>query len=207
MRKSTLLSTSLLGLSALLASGAAGCSPYDPDLGNAPYLCAAAEPRCPDDYTCVDDGGGRQVCVSSGGVTPDAGPDGGGFQCAMDGPLEPNDSLAMAYQTDVGAGAPMRQYGPISICPEGDKDHFQINISSPNQGLEVITRWETGMPVANSLLNAAGTSISNGTAMGTNALRACAPNLPVGLYYAVAFSAGGQKNNYRIEMKVVAACN
>ena len=204
MRKSTLLTSAILGLAAI-----AGCSPYDPDLGNAPYLCAASEPRCPDDYACVDDGGGRMVCVSSGGITPDAGPDGGGggFQCAVDGPLEPNDSISMAYQTDVGVGAPMRAYGPISICPEGDKDHFQINISSPNQGLEVITRWETGMPISCSLLNAAGTSIANGTAMGTNALRACAPNLPVGLYYAAAFSAGNLKNNYRIEMKVVAACN
>lgn len=202
MRKSTLL-TSVLGLAAL-----AGCSPYNPDLGNSPYLCAAAEPRCPDDYSCVDDGAGRMVCVSSGGVAPDAGSgSGGGFQCAMDGPLEPNDTIAMAYQTDVGAGAPMRAYGPISICPEGDRDHFQINITSPNQGLEVITRWETGMPIANSLLNQAGTAISNGTAMGNNALRSCAPNLPVGLYYAAAFSAGGLKNNYRIEMKVVAACN
>jgi hypothetical protein len=207
MRKSTLLTTSILGLSGLLAAGAAGCSPYDPDLGNAPYLCAAVEPRCPDNYTCVDDGGGRSVCVAAGGVAPDAGSGSGGFQCAMDGPLEPNDTLDKAYQTDVGAGAPMRAYGPISICPEGDKDLFQINISSPNQGVEVITRWEAGMPISNALLNAAGTSIANGTAMGANALRSCAPNLPVGLYYASASSASGQKNNYRIEMKIVAACN
>jgi hypothetical protein len=204
MRKSTRFPciTVLAGLAA-----AAGCSPYNPDLGNTPYLCAAAEPRCPEDYSCVDDGGGHMVCVTTGGVAPDAGSgSSGGFQCAVDGPLEPNDSIAMAYQTDVGTGAPMRAYGPISICPETDKDHFQINITSPNKGLEVITRWETGMPVSNSILNAAGTAIANGTAMGTMALRACAANLPTGLYYAVAFASSGQKNNYRIEMKVVTAC-
>ena len=202
MRKSTLLTSTILGLAAL-----AGCSPYNPDLGNSPYLCAAAEPRCPDDYECVDSGG-RMVCVTAGGVAPDSGSgSGGGFQCAVDGPLEPNDAIAMAYQTDVASPAPMRAYGPISICPEGDKDHFQINITSQNQGLEVITRWETGMPITNSLLISSGNPIATASPMGTNALRSCAANLPVGTYYAVALSAGGLKNNYRIEMKVVAACN
>lgn len=184
----------------------AACSPFDPDLGNAPYLCAPQEPRCPDSYSCVEEGG-RAVCVSAGGTAPDAPPDASsGFQCAMDGPLEPNDSIAEAYQTDVGVGAPMRAFGPISICPEGDKDHFQINITTANRGLEIITRWESGMQVTSSLLNAAGTSISNGTAMGQNALRACAANLPIGLYYAMAASPGNLKNNYRIEMRVVDNC-
>lgn len=199
-------SSPILLASCLAASALAACSPYDPDLGNAPYLCGAAEPRCPDDYTCVLEGT-LAVCVAAGGMVPDARPDGtGGFQCAMDGPLEPNDSYDMAFQTDVGAGAPMRAFGPISVCPEGDKDHFQINITTANKGLEVITRWDAGMPVTNSILNAAGTSIANATAMGMNALRACAPNIPTGVYYAVAFSASGLKNNYRIEMKVIDNC-
>jgi hypothetical protein len=42
--------------------------------------------------------------------------------------------------------------------------------------------------------------------MGMGALRACAPNLPTGVYYGVAFSAGNLKNNYRIELKVVDNC-
>lgn len=203
MRKMTTVSVGVVGIAAA-AAGFASCSPYNPDLGNSPYLCAAAEPRCPDDYTCTDDGAGREVCLAAGGIAPDAGSS-AGFQCAPDGPLEPNNALNEAYMTDVGA-VPMRTYGPISICPEGDKDHYQIMLTSPNQGLEVITKWDTGMPVAVSILNAAGTSIGNGTAMGEKALRACTPNLPVGRYYAAAFSPSGTKNNYRIEMKIVAAC-
>ena len=201
---SPLRSSFLCGL-----AGLAACSPYSPDLGNAPYLCADSEPRCPADYACVmDEGTGREVCLAAGGVIPDAGPDAHtGFTCAMDGPLEPNDMLSEAYQTDVGLGAPMRIYGPISICPEGDKDLFQINITAPNQGVQIITRWDSGMPVYNSLLNAAGTSIANGLAMGTNALRACVANLPVGQYFAAASAATTTRNNYRIEMKIVAACN
>ena len=199
LHKTTLFSCSL-------AAALAACTPYDPDLGNVPYLCGVQEPRCPSDYSCVEESG-RAVCVVNGGVLPDAPPDGtSGFQCAPDGLLEPNDSLAMAYQTDVGAGAPMRAFGPISVCPEGDKDHFQVNITSANRGLSVTTRWESGMPIGSAILNAAGTSIANGTAMGQNALRACAANLPVGLYYGVAFSSGNLKNNYRIEIKIVDNC-
>lgn len=197
--------TTLLSCSA--AAALAACTPYDPDLGTTPYLCGTVEPRCPGDYSCVEQTPGRSVCVINGGVAPDAPPDGtGGFQCAPDGQLEPNDSIAMAFQTDVGTGAVMRAFGPISICPEGDKDHFQVNITTANRGIAVTTRWDSGMPVSASILNAAGTSIGNGTAAGQNALRACATNLPIGLYYGVAFSQGNMKNNYRIEIKVVDNC-
>ena len=124
----------------------------------------------------------------------------------MDGVLEPNDELAQAFQTDVGTNAPARSFGPISVCPEGDRDYFQINVLASNKGIEVITRWESGMPVTGSILNRAGTPVANGSALGPNAMRACAPNLPIDVYYALAFSLGNQKNNYRIEMKVVDNC-
>jgi hypothetical protein len=189
------------------AAALAACSPFEPDLGLTPYLCADAEPRCPDDYTCMDDVGGRAVCVRTGAAPPDAGPDAPPtFQCAEDGMLEPNDSISDAYQTDVGAGAPVRAFGPIAVCPEGDRDHYQIALSTALRGIEVITRWDSGMPVSCSILNTAGISIANGTPMGSNALRACAANLPVDLYYAVAFSPMGLKNNYLIEMRIVDNC-
>ncbi len=198
----------LVGGLGLGAAALAACSPFDPDLGPTPYLCAVQEPRCPDDYTCMADATGRELCIETGGVPPEARPDGNvpGFQCAMDGMLEPNDTLAEAYQTDVGIGAPMRAFGPISVCPEGDKDHYQINITVANKGIEVITRWDAGTTVACSLLNSAGTSIGNCTPMGERATRACVTNLPVNVYYAVAFSPDGAKNNYRIEMKSVENC-
>ncbi len=208
-----LVRKSLLLLCSLGAAALAACSPFDPELGNAPYLCAAQEPRCPDDYTCLDDGAGRAVCVQMGGVLPDAGPDGppGGFQCAPDGMLEPNNLITEAFQTDVGTNEPGRAFGPISLCPEGDRDHYQINITTANKGIEVITRWETGMPVSCSILNQAGTSVSNCTAMGLNARRACAANLttpgsPSGIFYALAFAPENHRNNYKIQMKVIDNC-
>jgi hypothetical protein len=144
------------------------------------------------------------VCLKTGGTLPDAGSS--GFQCADDGTFEPNDSIMMATQTDVGtAGA--RAFGPISICPEGDKDHFAINTSVLNQGIEVIASWDSGLPVNVSILNASGSSINNGVPVnGMNAIRACVANLPIGTYYASAFAGAGIKNNYRLSIKIVPSC-
>ncbi|HEY4180936.1 MAG TPA: hypothetical protein VGM90_29035 [Kofleriaceae bacterium] len=51
------------------------CSPYSPDLGNAPYICADTDPKCPDGYACQAIGT-QNVCVDSSGVGPgqDSGP-------------------------------------------------------------------------------------------------------------------------------------
>ena len=53
---------SALALAALAALAAPACSPYDPSLPRAPFLCGDQEPRCPDGYVCVDDPDGRKVC-------------------------------------------------------------------------------------------------------------------------------------------------
>ena len=191
---------------AAAAAAFGACTPYDPNLGQTPYLCADQEPRCPDHYECME-AGARPVCVLAGSLVPDAGIDApSGFQCAMDGMLEPNDSLSTAYQTDVGTGAPPRAFGPLSLCPEGDKDHYQINITTANRGIEVITSWDSGTPVSCSILNGAGTSIANGIAMGANSVRACATNLPPGIFYAIAFSPKSLQNNYRIQLRLVENC-
>jgi hypothetical protein len=194
-------------LGSLGAAALAACSPYDPDLAAVPYQCAAQEPRCPNNYTCMENGSETGVCVVNGGVAPDAPPDGlDGFKCADDGRLEPNNKISEAFVTDVGTGAPMRVFGPLSVCPEADQDHFQVTIVTPNRGIEVITRWEGGLPISSALLNEAGTPIANGIARGTSAIRACATNLPVGIYYGRALSNEGLKNNYRIEIRVVDNC-
>lgn len=186
----------------VLAVAAINCSPYSPDLGATPYLCADVEPKCPDDYACMDDGSGRMVCVSSGGNVPDSN---NGFQCSSsDGPpIEPNDTKEMAFQTDVSP-TQSRIYGPLAICPETDRDHFQVNVAVANKGIEAITTWTDGMPVSVSILNASGSSIANGVAMGTGANRACVTNLNVAQFYVAVFAAA--KNNYKVELKMVDAC-
>ena len=192
---------------ALVCFALAGCTPFSPDLGGAPYLCADVEPKCPDDYTCKDDGGGRMVCVSANGDVPDAS---GSFQCSpYDGPpLEPNDTKDQAYQTDVSP-TQARRYGPLAICPTTDRDHFQINITTPNKGIEAIVSWDSGSPVSVSILAASGSSLSDGKPMGEKASRACvanatSPTQTTGSFYVVAYAT--QLNNYTIDMRLVDAC-
>ncbi|MGE3765337.1 MAG: hypothetical protein AB7L94_23950 [Kofleriaceae bacterium] len=192
----SLLSFSFLGT--LLV----GCSPFDPDLGGVPYKCGTAEPRCPEGYSCQTIGT-TEVCVAPEGP----GPDGmmSGFQCADDSLLEgtaKNDTIQNAYATPVAQQRNDITLAGVAICPEGDKDNYLIVTTVANSNIEVITSWDSGMPVSVSILNAGGTSINNGTANGENSLRAYAANVPVGQYYANAYAAANAKNNYKIKITV-----
>jgi hypothetical protein len=188
----------------------AACSPYNPSLGNAPYLCATEEPFCPDGYFCqttAEPAPRDRICVSEGGLTPDTNQT--GFPCADDSALEGgarNDTYMTAYQTPVDTQRQDLTLAGLAICPEMDKDHYAVTLSSGNKALEVVVTWDSGQPISMSLLNAGGTSIVNGTANGDKSLRACAPNLPMGTYYGAVFATGTTKNNYRLAIKVLAAC-
>ena len=195
----SLLSSPFVSLALVLAA----CSPYNPDLGSSPFLCGDTEPVCPEGYTCQDDGMGRQVCITTGGSLADAAPV--GFQCADDSLLEgagKNDTIQTAYATPVATQRNDISFAGLAICPEGDKDNYLINVVTANSNLEVVTSWDSGMPVSVSILNGGGTSINNGTANGENSLRAFAANLPIGTYYAQAYAAATTKNNYRIQITV-----
>jgi hypothetical protein len=201
----------ILALSIAVVGGiaAANCNPYSPDLGATPYTCP--DGICPADYTCTtttDMPPKDKVCVAKGGNVPDAG-SGGGFQCADDSSVEQagrNDTIQTAFQTPVASQMMMLALAGLAICPEGDKDNYAIDITVANQNLEVISSWDSGQPVNVSILNAGGTSIGNGLAMGTMAMRACVPNLPVGKFFASTFAATGVKNNYRLSIKIVPNC-
>jgi hypothetical protein len=188
--------------SLVLLSLLVGCSPFDPDLGGVPYKCGPEEPRCPEGYTCQTIGT-TEVCVAPEGP----GPDGmtSGFMCADDSLLEgtsKNDSISTAYATPVAQQRNDIAFAGVAICPEGDKDNFLIVTTVANSNIEVITSWDSGMPVSVSILNNSGMSINNGTASGENMIRAFAANLPVGQYYANAYASATAKNNYRISIKV-----
>jgi len=133
----------------------------------------------------------------------DAAIDSGPFTCANDSAFEPNDSIATAFATPVDTN-PMISLAGLAICPVTDKDHYRVTLSG-TKALEVIASWTGGTAVTLSILNAGGTSLGNGTAMGTNATRACLPNLPIGTYYALV--AANAQNNYSLSIKALASCN
>ena len=193
----------------LLSAALTACNAYNPDLGGAPFLCAADEPRCPEGYSCQDDGTSRMVCFSDSGGVVDAAPT--GFQCADDSILEgagKNDTIQTAYATPVATQRKDISFAGLAICPEGDKDNYAVTISSANanKAIEVVVSWDSGQPISMSLLNAGGTSIGNGTANGDKSLRVCVANMPMGTYYASVFATGSTKNNYRLSVKVLANC-
>ncbi len=193
MRNSLLL----LSLSSVL--GACG---YNPDLGGTPFLCAAEEPKCPDGYECMADTTGRQVCYSTSGNIVDAQVS--GFQCADDSMLEgidKNDTIAHAFATPVATSKPEITFAGLSICPEGDKDTYKIDVQVVSD-VEITTSWESGMPVSVSLLGAGGATLVNGTSNGEKSLKAFAANLAAGPYYAQAYASATTKNNYKITLKV-----
>jgi len=202
-------------LSFLAAAGlaaVAACSPYSPNLGNAPYLCATTEPACPDGYFCQttsEPAPRDRICVSESGLQPDSSTT--GFPCADDSSLEGsarNDTPMTAYQTPVDTQRLDLTLAGLAICPEGDKDNYAVTLSSANanKAIEVVVSWDSGQPISMSLLNAGGTSIGNGTANGDKSLRVCVANMPMGTYYASVFATGSTKNNYRLSVKVLANC-
>jgi hypothetical protein len=181
----------------------AACSPFDPDLGAAPYLCSADNPLCPEGYTCQSTGQAApkdMACLPEGGSLPDGGTS--GFQCLED-TFGQNDTIQGAFQTPV-AGQNQMFAALTSLCPEADKDNYAITVTSPTT-IQVRTTWESGMPVNVSILNATGMPIGNGAPRqnATNENCVCLKDLPQATYYA-GVSAGAQvKNNYRVEIKVV----
>lgn len=179
------------------------CTPYEPDLGPAPFLCGTAEPRCPDGYSCMmmDT---REVCLAPNGTIPDAGKG----NCADDSMLEPNDSIQMAFQTPVATQKNNLTFAGLAICPAGDKDTYSITITMAQQNLEMLVEYEgTGADLQGSILNMGGTPIANAAVMtgATGVRRAYAPNLPTGTYYAQIYgpnSGAVQTNNYKLTINV-----
>jgi hypothetical protein len=184
----------------------AACSPFDPDLGNAPYLCP--DDTCPSGYECkttTDPAPKDKVCVSEGGLAPDGG--GGGFQCLDDSGFGQNDMITGAFATPVTSTGTMMFSALAAICPEVDKDNYSMSLTGSGTSVEAVVTWESGQPVNVSLLNTAGSTIKNGIPMGDNGFRACATNLPAGTYYASAFAGAAVKNNYRIAIKIIQAAD
>lgn len=194
-----------LSLACLAAASLAACTPYDPDLGNAPFFCGPAdqEQRCPEGYTCMPSAsGGTEVCVAPNGMIP---VDGNNTNCADDRMLEPNDSTATAWITPVDTTKSF-PLASLAICPSGDKDNYSIMMTTANQNLEVVVEWEAGgAELQAAILNSGGVAIANATTTVANTKRAYTPNVPSGIYYAQVFGPNQGSvttNNYKLSINV-----
>ena len=124
------------------------------------------------------------------------------FACANDSTFEPNETTANAFSTSVDTQTQMLTLTGLAICPPTDKDHYRVTLSTM-KSLEVIASWDSGPALKLSLLNAGGTTLSNGTA-GANQMRVCTQNLPPGEYFAAV--TGTMQNNYRLAIRALASC-
>lgn len=178
------------------AATAVSCSPYDPALGPAPFLCGSTEPRCPDGYICVERIGADQVCLSDD-VVADAGGD-GNLQCSGD-TLEPNDSADYATAVPVPATGETHTLMAV-VCPDVDADFYQLNVDSTGKNVRVEVNYLSSLGQLDvDLLNSTGIEIRSG--MPTNGdpdkVRADFLNLAAGVYYG-RVQGMGMPNNYEV---------
>lgn len=176
---------------------ATACTPFDPDLGQSPYLCP--DDVCPDGYTCSTSGAAK-VCLAEGedpGIPSEV-------QCIDDSGFGSNDTIQSAFPTPVQATNVMFA-ALAAVCPPLDKDNYSVNITAQNSNLEVTATVESGTPVNVQILNNGNNVIGPGTAI-DGGFRACVPNLPTGTVYANVFGGADVKNNYRISIKIVPNC-
>jgi hypothetical protein len=106
------------------------CSPYNPDLGQAPFKCGASEPKCPDDYECVPDPSSAQGVCKAESASPGAdggviGSDGGNVTCNDDAEIEPNNSTTDPTIIPIPDFGDTYQLINLAICPQADIDVFR----------------------------------------------------------------------------------
>ena len=189
----------------LFAAAALSCSPYDPELGSHPFLCANTRPRCPDGYVCVPAEGSAEVCA-----LPEDSPDGGttgdsGLQCDVDSDREPNDTIAIpTLISDTGGTTPI----DAVLCPETDIDIYQLTVDTTGEAIRVDVSYNAGNgPLAIDLLNSTGLVIRSATRVGNDPghLRVDFENLASGTYYArVQAMDASFRTNYQVTFLVTA---
>lgn len=198
-----LASLVILGCAQTLA-----CTPYDPSLPDTPFLCGTSDPMCPDGYGCTGmDSMSRPVCVKNGGT---ASLDGGtsGFQCADDSAIEGpnrNDTIANAWISPVASTKMSLPLAGLAICPAGDKDTYQVQITQTGQNLIAKLEYQAdGAALSMTVMNTGGTAIASGSPAGTDTVMVTVNNLPTGSspYYVQIYGPTTGENNYKLTLSV-----
>jgi hypothetical protein len=195
---------------ASLAAAAGACNSYDPDLGAVPFRCGTDEPRCPIGYTCVSYSGDEELCEKTADETPDGGgsddiDSGGGFTCADDGELEPNNNMGEPTDTFIPEPNDTYKLVSLSICPDTDQDFFLFKADVPNKNLRADLTYQAARgQLILEVLNEGGQVIKTGEAVDgmPDLVRGEIPNLAIGTYFVVVRAPADIENNYTIEISL-----
>lgn len=189
--------------SILAAAALAGCDPYDPDLGNDPFLCSKPDRTCPDGYVCDGDAD-DSICVVSQG--PDVDASNGNFQCADDSSIEPNNDPGTAFITPLGDTAQTYSLVGLAVCPAGDKDHYRFRIATAGTNFEAqVTGVANRSPLSLQVLTASGVMVASGAPVtgSPQVVRIELVNrLAAENYVVLVQSSDSTQNNYDLTMKV-----
>ena len=182
---------------ASLSLGLGACSPFSPELPEESFLCGADD-ACPAGFECVEVSASRRVCQADGSSpsTPDAGTG----PCQNEGsPLEPNETIAMAFATPVARTMASFALSDIAICPATDVDTYQIDIPANNTNLTVDINFDAGISVLTlDILSTTGARVAMGGTVTAGNVRATVSNLAQGFYYAQVKAPVDGENEYRI---------
>lgn len=142
------------------------------------------------------------ICVTGDGGMGDGGADAPTNNCADDSALEPNDTTSTAFDTGVAGTMTSISFAALAICPAGDKDLWEVNISSMSDVVGTIV-YESPTPALTvSILNAGGTAVLvAGAPTGTPLqVRATGSNFPPGKYFIQVSGPGAAVNNYTLQV-------
>lgn len=184
---------------------ALACNPYNPDLGQSPFLCGTDEPRCPDGYVAVDVSATACECQQAGADLVDSVPvgDGAPFSC-NDDPNEDgtgNDSIDSPTDTGVGGSTTTFSSDPLALCPAGDIDVFSLEADSGQQVTARLLFEDAQGALELELLNDDGSSLATGTAV-VDGLEAAGIADATGRHLVRIQAAAGVQNNYTLSVEI-----
>jgi hypothetical protein len=119
-------------------------------------------------------------------------------------PEEPTSSMQTAVDTGVASMTSTFAMTGMAICPAGDQDFFEVEITQTTSDIEVVIEHAAMEPaVAGSLLNSTGIPIRNSMAVpGTAQTRIDATYLPAGVYYVETYALPGATSHYKLDLSV-----
>lgn len=189
----------------LVSLAALACNPYNPDLGESPFLCGTDEPRCPDGYVAVDLNATTCECKQEGGDFPDAPPagDGAAFSCNDDPNEDGSGNNSIDSPTDTGVGGSTTTFSsdPLAVCPAGDVDVFALEADSGQTITARLLFADSQGALQLELLNDDGSELASGTTI-SDGLEAAGVADATGRHLVRVRAGSGVQNNYTLSLEL-----